>query len=384
MTLSSIMDGPRGRRLLFELIVELSHAAHGGGYPEWAAGNLLWQAQYRFDPNRDRFVFMSAVADDATESNDDDADIDAPAEVALPEQLAEALARDCAGPLVAGDVRDALVESVDSARYWQEPDGRDILADTGAIRRVLSQALVILEESGLGSWWSQPMDAEAQVVVTMLAEEPVVVPAEEGSRPNRTLAERVAEWSRKTTEHEAQLVAEWDANPARSMSGSWWSAPAFAADSTTGMSSAWAGPVGLWAVEDGMGWETAQVASAVISANARVFEITGASAWAGLCARYPIDVTAQKRHDWRLTTNRDGIWVMPDWTAVAADYDAVHLTVLAYLSAAGSAISVGDDAASVIAGWGPDETYWLTDSVSVESTSTTWTRNQNEGWRPAN
>lgn len=50
----------------------------------------------------------------------------------------------------------------------------------------------------------------------------------------------------------------------------------------------------------------------------------------------------------------------------------MHLTVGGYLTAAGTAIEVDADTASVIAGWSPDETYWLTDSVSLESTSRAW------------
>lgn len=57
---------------------------------------------------------------------------------------------------------------------------------------------------------------------------------------------------------------------------------------------------------------------------------------------------------------------MPDWAAVAAHYDAVHLTYAGYLSSAGLAIPVDDpasvdDTRSVIAGWNPGATYWLTD-----------------------
>lgn len=41
----------------------------------------------------------------------------------------------------------------------------------------------------------------------------------------------------------------------------------------------------------------------------------------------------------------------------------MHLTVAGYLNAATRSIPVpgadGQDAASVIAGWGPDVTYWL-------------------------
>ena len=55
---------------------------------------------------------------------------------------------------------------------------------------------------------------------------------------------------------------------------------------------------------------------------------------------------------------------------IAVDYDAFHLGVYGYLSRAGRALKVGN-AASVIAGWDPDSTLWLTDSFTTEP-ATRW------------
>jgi len=41
-----------------------------------------------------------------------------------------------------------------------------------------------------------------------------------------------------------------------------------------------------------------------------------------------------RRHDWWRVTGSAGAWMIPDWVAVAADYDAVHLTVGGYLTTA--------------------------------------------------
>ena len=63
--------------------------------------------------------------------------------------------------------------------------------------------------------------------------------------------------------------------------------------------------------------------------------------WVALVREYPLDVTdTAKRGDWWRTTGRDGRWAMPDWSAVARDVDAVHLTVAAYLATAGRALPV--------------------------------------------
>ena len=99
-----------------------------------------------------------------------------------------------------------------------------------------------------------------------------------------------------------------------------------------------------------------------------------------------MDVTAQRRHDWYRTTGRDGAWAMPDWAAIAMEYDAVHLPISGYLALAGLAIPVTDDIASVIAGWDPDATYWLTDRVSYAGARRRWTQHVEETdiwWAPS-
>lgn len=68
------------------------------------------------------------------------------------------------------------------------------------------------------------------------------------------------------------------------------------------------------------------------------------------------------------------------WCRVSQDFDAVHLSITAYLSSAGRPIQVDEKTASVIAGWNPDVTYWLT-GVSLEpATRTSWALNETECW----
>ncbi|MFB7853674.1 hypothetical protein ACQGAO_23945 [Rhodococcus sp. 1.20] len=43
-----------------------------------------------------------------------------------------------------------------------------------------------------------------------------------------------------------------------------------------------------------------------------------------------------------------------------------------YLAAAGTAIEVDTETASVIAGWAPDETYWFTDAATYISEPCAW------------
>jgi len=75
---------------------------------------------------------------------------------------------------------------------------------------------------------------------------------------------------------------------------------------------------------------------------------------------------------WRVT-RWTGTWLIPDFTAVAEDYDAVHLSIAGYLATAGRVLPVGDSC-TVLAGWDPDQTYWLTDTLTVAGPATIWTQ----------
>jgi hypothetical protein len=66
----------------------------------------------------------------------------------------------------------------------------------------------------------------------------------------------------------------------------------------------------------------------------RIYEISGPDEWADLAGRYPLDVSKSRRHDWWRITRWAGTWLIPDFAAVAGDYDAVHLSVTGYLTTA--------------------------------------------------
>lgn len=106
--------------------------------------------------------------------------------------------------------------------------------------------------------------------------------------------------------------------------------------------------------------------------------------WAALCRRHPLDVTASRRHDWYRTTGRDGSWVQPDWSAVAQETDAVHLTMRGYLTTAGLAVPVSEGVASVLAGWDPDATYWFAGAAVDPGTARDWVYDSDDDcWVPA-
>lgn len=270
-----------------------------------------------------------------------------------------------------------LAETTDAARYWQEPDEEDaILA-----RPVILAALRPVAEAICGdprtAWWASQMDAGRQQHVRWLDNSP--------SEPLTTTgaARKLASWKSAAVADE-RASATLPSDPTARVSGQWWSTPALAGLPSTTRSTPSLAAIGLALVEDGFGWEEAQVTPVAVRPGHRVYEITGAAAWSNLAERYPLDVSLSRRHDWWRTTGEANRWVVPDWEVVSNDFDGVHLTVWGYLCAAGRALQAGG-AKTVLAGWNPDETHWLTDVLVSAGSAVEWGRVAAETalWTPA-
>ncbi|RDI30374.1 hypothetical protein DEU38_106189 [Rhodococcus sp. AG1013] len=121
-----------------------------------------------------------------------------------------------------------------------------------------------------------------------------------------------------------------------------------------------------------------------VHSTPRVYEIGGPADWAHPVDTYPFPVPASRRSEWYYTTGEHLDWFIPDWVAVAADFDAVHLTVHGYLSTPGVAIPlVANSGATVLAGWDPDATFWLRDGViTIDDEPTEWRRTSDRPWAP--
>lgn len=244
----------------------------------------------------------------------------------------------------------AVLETVvGSAVYWQEPrDDRDRLTrpEVVAALRPIADAVAAHPAT---AWWGEPLDRSAQTHLRYWSREwePLLDPVD--ARPAlRRWRDRVIE-----TEHRLAGDPHW-----RSTSGAWWSDPAFAGAAWTTPGLPGFGPVRLYCTEDSLGWDHARVHPVVVDDQWHALEIDGPDAWARLVDEYPLEVTHGKRGSWWRTTGRDTRWWIPDWPAVAEDYDAVHVTVTGYLATAGWAIPTARGA-TVLAGWGPGHTCWL-------------------------
>jgi hypothetical protein len=325
-----LLTGPRGRRLCWELLQ---------GPPQTRTFDEIW--------------FSTSIPD----------------AVLLAADLSEGVDRWLAEghPDAIADPRlyEAFADSVAWARYWQEPD----FIDQALALPSVSDALIPLAEalvSRLPMWWSEPVKLDSQYTVQWL--EPEV------GRTRVSLdgaVAKLAAWSQGTLEDERRS-AERPRDVRASYSGAWWSTPALSDLPKTTRATADAGVIGLSLVEDGMGWEQAQTQRVTCIKPPRVFEIRDGVDWVRLTERYPLEVSLSRRHDWWRTTGVEGRWLMPDYQAVSVDYDAVHLTTRAYLTAATRALCVGS-AFTMVAGWDPDQTYWLTDCLAPTGPPEFWT-----------
>jgi len=352
-----LMSGPRGRRLLLEYAVrsEQLHDSRQRG-DSFALG--VFYASYELDPGKGTSVKLFGPG---------------AADVGMIENLAvsaDEVARRLDSISLAGAnstlLRDCLAASCDNARYWQEPDGTDVLAATDSMRRSLTRVAEHVASSHCTSWWRQPVQRNEQWSTTWEGD----FDASPSIDPIGLLRSTRA----GIIEEERTAHIERPADPTANWSGDWWSSPAAALTSSTRLLDG-TSPATLW-----FGWDHAQTIKVKIPREANIYEIDSADAWASLCKRFPIEVTAQVRHDWYRTTGRAGIWVMPDWLRVAEHYNAVHLQVQAYLCAAGTAIPITEHTASVIAGWNPDQTYWFTPEIAWSGDPVRWERREDDGW----
>lgn len=325
-----LIDAPRGRSFLLEVALAGDDAALGGA---------LFHACRAFEPPRSVSYYTACGGTSEPPSNVPEV---TPAELAaLLEQV----------PLVqpAFDVvRDIVARVVDDAAYWQPPSGQDRLLATPEMREALSR----VEEHLDIPWFDTSFNADEQWEWWWREESSHAHVARPADRALR-------DWGEYTREEEVRL------RRSRPFSGEWWSTPPFDVPLTTTLLPD-GSPAGPYFVEDSFGWADARLRRVVVPAGVRVAEITGPQDWADLCRRFPLGVTHQKRYDWAECTGRKGRWLIPDFEEMAHHVDAVHLTVRGYLTTAGPAIPVDGEHASVLAGWAPENTYWLRNVAAGE------------------
>jgi hypothetical protein len=272
-----------------------------------------------------------------------------------------------------------LAESVDAAMYWGGPDEEDEALTAPEVADALMPVAEAISASPAARWWSTSLELGPQRYVQHLA-------ADHDDDPPRLsgAAGSLARWRSDTVEDE-RAARKRPLNPAANWGGYWWSSPVSSSLVSTTRCLHGLGAVGLALVEDTFGWTDARCWPLAARPESRIYEISGPGDWAGLVARYPLDVSRSRRHDWWRVTGWSGRWLIPDFTAAAADYDAVHLSVIGYLTTAGRSLPVGD-ARTMLAGWDPDQTWWLGDVLSGGGSAERWVATEQDqpfGWNPA-
>jgi hypothetical protein len=348
---ASLLAAPRGRRLCLALVA-------AKGRPARASIGRAWE-QVGFD---------SPGGDPA----------------GLAAELAAAVSRTDWHAVLAGiseaDLVALLAESVSWAMYWQPPDGVDRALAHEEVAGQLGPVAHAVTGAPAAHWWASGVELGSQQHLQAMrgngGEELVLSGA----------AERLAAWLADTADDERRAASR-PADPAAPYSGYWWSSPRIARQRPGPVSTTRAlpghGPLQLTVVEDWPGWAEVRCWPVKPTRAPRVYEITGPGDWAALVARYPLDVTLSRRHDWWKVTGRAGTWLIPNYAAAAADYDAIHLTIGGYLTTAGRALPAGH-ACSLLAGWDPDETYWLADILTSAGPPQRWVWRDGPqlGWWP--
>ncbi len=215
----------------------------------------------------------------------------------------------------------------------------------------------------------QPADRSGQRCTQFLGRHPRPEPLLAGA------AESLEAWLAGTREDE-RSAPDQPEDPATSGSGPWWSSPARSRLPATTRRLPGLGAAGLALTEDGLGWQLARCWPVTPRDSARVCEIHGPGQWAELVNRYALDVSRSRGRDWRRATGQSGPWLIPDYAAAAADWDAIHVSVAGYLTTAGIPIPAGAGGRTMLAGWDPDATWWLADILSPAGPPQDWRRDQ--------
>jgi hypothetical protein len=273
-----------------------------------------------------------------------------------------------------------LLAAVDFASYREKPDAEDRGFAGEAARDALLPVAeaVVAALAGIPAvhWWTEPVDRGRQRYTQFLDEplspEPLLAGAAESARA----------WLAGTRDDE-QSAHDRPEDPAARYGGRWWSTPEPSGLPVTTRGLPALGAVGLALVEHGSGCRSALCWPVAPEGGTRVYEISGPCQWAELVDRYPLDVSKSRRHGWWRATGWDGRWLIPDYAAAAADWDAVHVSVAGYLTTAGIAIPISSEACTMLAGWDPDATWWLNDVLSFTSSPEKWWKSdQASGWAP--
>ncbi|WP_157544253.1 hypothetical protein [Jonesia quinghaiensis] len=256
----------------------------------------------------------------------------------------------------------ALRETVASAQYWQSPDIEDALLSQQSVAAALRPLAKAVAEV-VPQWWSSDMGGQQRRV-----QEETAIPFSDPAAWEA--AAGVQQWYRRAMAEELHSQ-QHDTDPEAEISGMWWSTPAHEAVPATTRSLGDLGPVGLWAQEDMSVSQHAVTWPIEIVGPSKVLEIRSAADYVKLVERYPLRMTRSRLHDWYRVTGSVDEWFIPHWGLIAKEYEAVHLSAVAYLETATRRLPIAGGS-TMLAGWSPDVTYWIGNCVVGGSSPQEW------------
>lgn len=273
----------------------------------------------------------------------------------------------------AAQLQESMDRVVRGAAYWLPPsDTSRLLAEPEPREMLLPVASAVVRARP--DWWLEP-GPPVQHYVQWVAS--TTVPGTDPPTLTGSAA-GLRRWRESIAAEEGHtpFVSGW--------TGRWWSVPALSEVPATTPAIPGSGPAGLYLVEDPLEWTAARTYPLRAAPGARIYEIRDPRSWQDLVSAYPTEVTRSRGRSWAVASGLPEavtwLWAIPDWQAVARDYDGVHLTVAGYLRTSGSAL----DAAgmkTMLAGWAPAETWWLTDVLEPAGETTMWTAAGQAGWQ---
>jgi hypothetical protein len=264
----------------------------------------------------------------------------------------------CRDRLLMLSVLATVIEELDLEAAGMLSAGRDAL-------RPAADALIAAPGA---RWWWDPVDRDRQRWVGAEGLEPPHGAALAAAL-RRAGADEAHEEEQERSR--ARRSIKWRRRREDARSVTWWSPPLSGSFFTS------TGPIDplaaveLGCVEDSAGEETVELWAIGIDAEARIREIGGPGDWVALSAEFPRDVTATRHYDWTRWTGHDGPWILPDWPAVASEWDGVHLSIAGYLTTTRQPLAAGNGM-TLLAGWDPDRTLWLNDAFTTVSRVGRW------------
>lgn len=201
---------PRGRRMLLDVAVE-AEAARDDATRETSLGYAILHAADGLEPADRRRLLFTFSADGSSSAS----------RTARPEfsatEVAECLGRVQLSEPTDEQLLDALVVAVDTARYWQEPDGEDVLAAQPEVVAQLRRVAEAVAGSPHTDWWFTPTAEDRQLAVQWEGTMPIPPLTEHSEALNEARQAQIV--------GEARARRERPEDPAESWSGNWWSNP---------------------------------------------------------------------------------------------------------------------------------------------------------------